>query len=135
MTSTLTPFNPLSLFKDDFLTSISKDHMKTDIKELKTKVKVATEIPGVTKDNIDLKYNDDVLTISVKQSEFADHESEDGTFIHSERSTSNMSRSFAIPNIDCDNIKAKYKDGLLTVDLPKLKESQKEEVTGQIEIQ
>jgi len=74
-------------------------------------------MPGVRKEDIIIDLNNDVLTlgVDVKQER---NEDEDG-YIYRERRSGSFRRSFTVPNIDNEKVKASYKDGLLTVVLPK----------------
>ncbi len=93
--------------------------MKVDISENNKEFIVHAELPGVTKENINVQFHDNVLTISteeVKQKEEKDGE----RFLRVERSTHKRSRSFSfdVP-VQEDNISAKYENGVLTLVLQK----------------
>lgn len=93
--------------------------MKVDISENNKEFIVHAELPGVTKENINVQFHDNVLTISteeVKQKEEKDGE----RFLRVERSTNKRSRSFSfdVP-VQEDNISAKYENGVLTLVLQK----------------
>lgn len=103
-------------FPDDFFPNNDR-FMKLDIKEFSSVYVFDIELPGVKRDEIDLNIADDILTISVKISEQTNEE--DPKYIRKERKYGSYSRSFAIPNIDSENIKANYDNGVLTVTLPK----------------
>jgi len=93
---------------------------------------IEAEIPGIDKKDIDLKVEDNVLTIRGKK-EFKKEEKGDN-YYRVERSYGSFARSFMIPdNIDRENIKAEYKKGVLKLILPKKPEAQSKSIP--IEVQ
>jgi len=77
-------------------------------------------VPGMRKDQFRINLEDDVLTISVERKEEVQEEK---NFSRREFRYDEFSRSFSLPDIvDQDNIKADYKDGVLSVVLPKSEE-------------
>ncbi|KRL05947.1 Hsp20/alpha crystallin family protein [Liquorilactobacillus oeni] len=115
-------FNDLgrSFFGSDV--SFSRD-LKTDVKETDKNYTVKVDVPGVNKKDITLEYTDGTLLISAKRDSFKDESDKEGNIITSERSYGRFSRQYNLPSVDKENIKAKYTDGVLEVDLPKLKDS------------
>jgi len=92
--------------------------MKVDIRDDGDKFVLETELPGVSKENINIDIDDGRLSISVSQQEQSEDKREN--YIRRERRSSSMQRSFALENIDADKITAKLENGLLTMNLPKL---------------
>ena len=104
---------------------------KVDVKDKGDAYELTAELPGVKKENISLDYDKGYLTIktSVKKDTKTPTDGKDAKdskkaekYIRRERYTGEMSRSFYIDGIDEKNTKAEYKDGVLTVTLPKAKE-------------
>ena len=121
----------IDLFDDPFdslqkLNPISND-IKVDVKETDTAYEIHADLPGISKENVELKYENDYLTIAVRQEENKEDKNED-KYIRKERRSSYTSRSFYATDIDRDNIAAELKDGILKVTLPK-KEPAKETKT------
>ncbi len=82
---------------------------------------LTAELPGVTKDDIELNFRDNILTLSGEKK--IEKEDKKKNYHHVERSYGRFSRSFAInSSIVTDKIDAKFKDGILTVVLPKAEE-------------
>jgi HSP20 family protein len=80
---------------------------------------VRLEVPGVHKENLDVKLTGNLLTISGHREETK--EGKDEAFIWREREAGTFSRSIRLPApVMEDKIEASYHDGLLTVHLPKL---------------
>lgn len=106
--------------------------LKTDIEESDTAYKLTIDVPGTKKSNVKLNYKDDLLSVSVRRDNFADHTDSKGNLLMSERSSGTMSRSYRIDGVDQDKIAASLENGVLTVTLPKLAEGQV--AAGDIEI-
>ncbi|BCU53071.1 HSP20 family protein [Staphylococcus auricularis] len=116
--------NPNDFFKD-FGRQLAgqfpgNQSIKTDITELDDKYVVEAELPGMSKENISLNFEDNVLTIEGKQEVDNKEEDENGRVIHRERSFSNVSRQFSFDDVDQDNISASYENGMLNITLPKI---------------
>jgi HSP20 family protein len=91
--------------------------IRADVRETKDSFIVEAELPGVKKDNVQIVCHEGEMTISVKTEESA--ECKDEGYLRRERFTGEVSRSFALRNINEENISAKMEDGVLTITLPK----------------
>lgn len=82
---------------------------------------VAVEAPGVKKDQLKIELRERVLTLTgVRQEE----EPQGGTLLRDERPVGDFLRAFSIPaQVQSDRIQAQFKDGILTIHLPKTEES------------
>ena len=92
---------------------------KVNVYEYEDKVGVVAEIPGLDKKQLDVAVEDGVLTISGdKHSAFED----DGAkVIRRELKQSSFKRSFELGELlDGDNVSANFKDGILSVSIPKI---------------
>ncbi len=93
-----------------------------DIKETKKDFKVVAELAGLDKDDIDVSVKDGLLTISGEKK--AEKEETEGDYRYVERSFGCFYRSVSLPDtVDAENIKSAYKNGVLTVTLPKNKKA------------
>jgi len=93
-----------------------------DVREDDKQYNMEVELPGLSEKEVNVKIENDVLTISSKK-EDSTEEKEKG-FIRKERRHFSFSRSFALPdNVDADNITATFKNGLLNVVIPKTPEA------------
>jgi HSP20 family protein len=99
-----------------------------DIVETDTGYKVTAELPGVAESDIDVKFSDGTLTITGEKRE--EKEERKAEYFLSERRYGSFKRSFRVAEgIDADKIEAKFKDGVLTVTLPKTAEARKKTKT------
>ena len=117
-------------FNDPFFSRWSTP-MRADIRETDKEWIIDAELPGVDKNSINIEVNDGYLTISVEQNEELNEEREN--YVRRERSYGSFSRSFYLNNVKEEDIKAVYKDGILTITLPKAKPDNKRKI--QVDIQ
>lgn len=94
------------------------DGMKTDIKELDNSYEMDVELPGFDKKDINVSYNDGYVTVSANKEEKQEEEKDGKKYVRRERSCS-CSRSYYVGEVQEQDIKAKYENGLLTVVIPK----------------
>ena len=81
-------------------------------------VVVTAELPGVTRDDVTLNLQDDVLTLEGKREP---HQQEDGNWQRRERSYGSFSRAVQLPfRIDPDKVQARFNNGVLEVELERL---------------
>ena len=91
---------------------------KVNVYEYDDKVGVVAEIPGLDKKDLSVEVEDGVLTISGDKHGLFDDEG--AKVIRRELKHSSFKRSFELGELlDGDNIKASFKDGLLSIDIPK----------------
>jgi HSP20 family protein len=88
-------------------------------------------LPGVKPEDVDVTIGDDLVTVSGAYKE--EKETSDAGYVHKELSQGRFSRSFSLPTaINVDAAKAEFKDGLLTITLPKSEEVKPTHVKVQI---
>ncbi|MDR2162381.1 MAG: Hsp20/alpha crystallin family protein [Clostridiales Family XIII bacterium] len=106
-------------FSDNGLQSrnLLKDTFKIDIEETDSEYRIEAELPGISKDEIDLAAQDDNLSISVNREEETDKNEKN--YIHRERRFTSMSRRVRLANANLNAIKAKLEDGILSITIPK----------------
>ncbi|MDW4397020.1 Hsp20/alpha crystallin family protein [Staphylococcus saprophyticus] len=136
MTYDLKPFGrdyfdmtPSELFRDfrrQFFSNFPDEQsIKTDISEKDDRYELKAELPGFSKDQIDISYENGMLIISAENNQVNEEKDDEGKVIQKERSYSNVKRMYSLNNIDEDNIEAKFEDGILSVDLPKTENNQR----------
>ena len=95
--------------------------MKTDIKESDEGYKLMIDLPGFTKDEVQVTLNDGYLTISAEKGLDKDEQEKDtGRYIRRERYSGACSRSFYVGEaVTEEDIKANFQHGILTLNVPK----------------
>lgn len=107
-------------------TSVPPTMMRTDIKETDTAFELATDLPGFAKEDVSVDLKDGYLSISAKTSKESEDKDEKGTYVRKERFSGTCSRTFYVgEDIEEDAIKAKFENGVLTIDVPKKQEQPK----------
>ena len=106
-----------------------------DITENTNELTVKAELPGVKKEDLNLTFEDGMLTIRGEKREEKREKDEKKQYLVYERNYGAFSRSFTLPTaVDDKRIKAEFHDGLLTVHLPKSAEAKSNgkpiEITG-----
>lgn len=101
-----------------------------DMEETEDELKVTVELPGISKEDIDIDVTEDTITIKAKRKE-AIEEKKKG-FYRVERSYRGFYRKIGLPcNVIPEKAEASYKDGILIITLPK---TEKKAVTKKIKI-
>ena len=94
--------------------------MKTDVKEHDDKYEVAIDLPGFKKDEINLDLQNGYLTVAASKGVDKEEKDKKGKLIRQERYSGSMQRSFFVgKNVTEEDIKAKFEDGVLKLDIPK----------------
>lgn len=126
-------FNVLDDFDKDFFSgSMPVNTCRTDIRDAGNKYVMESELPGFEKDDIKLDINGDYLVISAEKKSECENKSDDGKYIRRERTCGTYKRSFGISDVNADEISAEYKNGILTIELPK--KTPQEPVSKRLEI-
>jgi len=95
--------------------------MKTDILETENSYLLFVDLPGITKENIKLSFEDNYLRLTVNTGE-ADKENK---YLHRERFCGEATRSYYMEGVDEKAIKAHFENGVLHIEVPKAKEETK----------
>jgi HSP20 family protein len=99
-----------------------------DVHEDKDAFTIRAELPGLKREDIEVSIQDGALVISGERQE---EKVAEGTEVHrQERYFGKFSRALTLPTaVSSDKVKAVYKDGILTVTLPKAEESKPKQIT------
>lgn len=116
------------MFNQDFLPSLNGklSSLRTDITETKDAYLVEADLPGFTKENIQIEMNNNQLTIRAKRDDQTETKDENDKIIRQERHFGEFVRSFYVDNVDQDRIEAKLENGVLKITLPKQEPDEKE---------
>ena len=116
------------LFEEPIFKNNNATVMKTDVKEQDGRYMIDIDLPGYNKEDIKAQLKDGYLTITASTSRSVDEKDSAGSYIHRERYTGQCSRSFYVgENVRDEDIKAGYKDGVLSLVVPKVDARQIEE--------
>ena len=108
------------IFGDSFFRKSESKMMKTDIREDKDNYVIDIDLPGFDKKNIKIDITDGYLTINAKVNN-EDNDNNKGKYIRKERYYGECSRSFYIGDeVKPENVKANFKNGILTLEVPKV---------------
>ena len=94
--------------------------MRTDVHEHDDHYEVDIDLPGFAKDEIALHLENGYLTVSATKGLDKDHTDKKGKLIRQERYAGSLQRSFYVgDSLTAEEIKAKYENGVLKLEIPK----------------
>jgi HSP20 family protein len=104
---------------------------RMDLKETDGEIRAAIELPGLNKDDIKVSVKGDTLVVSgERKNEVADTKE---SFHRLERSYGFFKRVVTLPTeVESDKVKAEYKDGILTVSMPKMETKKTREIPVEV---
>lgn len=107
-----------SLFNEDISAPFENfNKFKLDIRDEGNYYLVDAELPGFNKEDIHVEYKEPQLTIRAKREK--KEETTKDSYVHQERSYGEFVRTFQMRNVKEDEIKAKFTDGMLQLEVPK----------------
>lgn len=110
--------------------------MHTDVKEKDNGFEIAMNLPGFKKENVQAELKDGYLTVTASTNTSNDTKDEDGRYIRRERYSGSCSRRFYVgEQITEEDIKARFEDGVLKVDVPKVESKPIEDTKRYIAIE
>ena len=106
------------VFNDPFFSEKENKIMKTDVKEKDGSYILEIDIPGYDKEDIQIELQDGYVTVTATKNE--EKEDKHAKYLKRERFSGMCSRSYyAGENITEEDIKANFKNGILTITFPK----------------
>ena len=94
--------------------------MRVDVSELDNAYEVKADIPGVKKEDINVRIDGNIVQIDAEVKRESETKGSGGKVLRSERYYGTVSRSFSLADdVDEGKAEAKYADGVLTLKLPK----------------
>ena len=95
-----------------------------DVVETTDEVLCHLEVPGLTRDDIEIRVQDNLLVVSGEKKYQFEGDQKEGGFRSIERRYGRFERSFTLPRtVDTHNVKARHENGVLTIVLPKVETS------------
>lgn len=136
----LISFDEFDHFFDDFLSrrwprlldrnvpaGLEKGFPKVDILDHDKEIEVQAALPGVKKDDLDVTINNQTITIRASSKE--EKKEEKGKYFHREITRGEFQRVLPLPeNVDGDNAKASFADGILKVIIPKTEKTKRKTI-------
>ncbi len=135
---TMSIFNEMDKMMDSLFTPNSSSYKASrfpavDVVEKEGGYELSVELPGYGKDDVEIKIDNNLLTISASENaevEKKSEEKEEVKFLIRERNSRSFTRTFVLPKeADKDNIEALFKDGLLVLDIRKIPKAQPKTIT------
>jgi len=115
-------------FPEVFNSELNWNTPSTNIKETDTAFTIEMAVPGIDKNNIDIRVEKDQLIVESKHSSEIVEENEDDHYTRREFNYGAFRKSFYLnEKIDANKIDALYKDGILYIDLEKKDEAKTRE--------
>ncbi|MBT2570069.1 Hsp20/alpha crystallin family protein [Planococcus sp. ISL-110] len=142
--------NFLSSKKDDFLPNLFREgsevnlfdrffkeyhYPKVDIKEVEDHYEVQMDVPGFAKEDVNVTYKDGYLEVQGTREENKETKEEEGHYVRKERSYGSFKRSFYVGDVDENNVKGSFKNGILMLNVPKPSEENEQDKGKQIQIE
>jgi len=136
----LISFDEFDHFFDDFLSrrwprlldrnvpaGLEKGFPKVDILDHDKEIEIQAALPGVKKDDLDVTINNQTITIRASTKE--EKKEEKGKYFHREITRGDFQRVLSLPeNVDGDNAKASFADGILKVIIPKTEKTKRKTI-------
>jgi HSP20 family protein len=114
-------------FEDADRESLGVWNPPVDIIEGKDGLVLKAELPGMDKKDIEVRVENNVLTLQGERKR--ESETKEDGYYRCERAYGTFSRSFSLPTaVDTSKIGAEYKDGVLSVSLPKAEEAKPKQI-------
>lgn len=127
--ATYDPFKEMEEFERRFFGQRTPA-LKTDIRETENAYILEADLPGFSREDIHAEIKNGYLTIRAEHK--SENENKNETYLRRERTYGSFSRTFDLEGIDAEAITASFKDGVLSLELPKL--APKKEEARRLEI-
>ena len=116
-----------SFLKNDVHENYAQNCLKqpaTNVFETETNFKIEVLLPGFSKEDLQMNYHKNLLTVKVSKEEKTENEQVEYKYSHREFGTFNFEKQFKVPNsVNVESIDAKFENRILNIVLPKKKET------------
>ena len=100
---------------------------KVDVIDRENEIIIHAELPGVNKDDLDVTMTEN--TVSIRATTKQEKKEEKGEYFRREMSRGEFQRTIPLPvNVDAENAKASFKDGIMELKLPKVKKTKRKTI-------
>jgi len=106
-------FDVMNVFDDFFGERRPYSNLKIDVRDVEKEYIVEVDVPGLTKEDLEIHFENERLIISSNKEE--ENNEEDNHYIHRERYTVSTKRSVYLKDVDPKKFKAKLDNGVLTI--------------------
>ena len=113
-------FDVMDVFDDFFAERQYKGSLKVDVRDLEKEYIVDIDVPGLTKEDIEIHFENERLIISVTKEE--ENNEETDNYVHRERYFTSSKRSIYLKDVDPKQFKATLNNGVLTIKAAKQEE-------------
>ena len=116
-----------NVLKNDYHENYVKNFGKqpaTNVFETEKDFKLEVLLPGFSKEDVQMNYHKNLLTIKVDKEQKEENANEGFKYAHREFGTFNFEKQFKIPNsVNIETVDAKFENGILSIVLPKKEEA------------
>lgn len=126
------PFSELEALERCFFGKRESSIFSTDIKDEGDKYRLEAELPGFDRESINVELNNGYMTVSAERRNESSKNGKNDSLIYSERSYGSFKRCFSLEGIDEEGIDAEYRNGVLSITLPK--KTKPQESTRRLEV-
>jgi HSP20 family protein len=101
----------------------------TDVREDENGLKVVVELPGLSADDVSVSVENGILSISGEKKQESEEGDSESNYHLVERRYGQFERTFRLPRgVDSDKVKAKFENGLLSIEIPKSEKAKKRQI-------
>lgn len=102
--------------------------MRTDVKETENGYELDVDLPGYKKENVQVELKDGCLSVTARTEQENENKDQNGRYIRRERYVGSCSRAFYVgEEIEQEDIKARFENGILKLSVPKKEQKPKVE--------
>ena len=123
-------------FDNDWMVKANATAPAINVFETEKEYKVELAAPGMTKEDFNVRIDEDNnLVISMEKKTENKEEKKEGRYLRREFSYSKFQQTILLPeNVEKDKISAKVEHGILSIEIPKVKEEEKQKTSKAIEV-
>lgn len=103
---------------------------RVDVQDRESDLLVRAELPGVKKDDLDISVSEGAVTIKASTRQETEEGEAEGDYYRREIASGTFARTIPLPaDVDADQAKAKFADGVLSLTLPKREAAQRKRIS------